>query len=325
MSRQRDGFVLVSVLWVVALLTIITLSYHHRARLEVQASRYSLDSSQAMLAARGAIERGVVDLRNKAMFDRFSPANGGVGSAPMAFLGQPWARGGELFGKDGLLDPGETFENDSVHYAIEDLERLVNINMAPESLIENIPGIDRPTARQIHFRRTGVDETGSASGGGRVAFQDIAELRSYRGIKDKEWYGAAGAPGLRGLLTTYGDGRVNINTAPGEVLEIVPGVGAQEVQAILVARNGLDGLPGTRDDLGWGDWEAFSKATSVQGSPLQALQRFCKFDSSYFKIRAVATRRGGRIRSACAAIVQLSNETGAATIISWTEESLGTQ
>ena len=325
MSGEREGFVLVSVLWVVALLTIITLSYHHRARLEVQASRYSLDSAQAMMAARGAVERGVIDLRNKSVLDAFTVTPGDGGGAPATHLGQSWARGGDLLASGGALKRDESFTDDVVLYAIEDLERYVNINTAPEDVVENLPGIDRPLARKLHFRRAGTDDAGVAAASGPLPFQDVAEVRSLDGISDREWRGEAGKAGLRSVLTTFGDGRVNVNTATCDVLRALPGVGDQAARDILSARNGGDGQPGTADDIGWSAWDGFSTDTGVRGEVLQSLKLLCKFDSSYFKISGMATRRGGRIRSACAAVYRLSGGSEAPTLISWTEESLGTQ
>jgi type II secretory pathway component PulK len=325
MKRAREGFVLVSVLWVVALLTVITLSYHHRARLEVQAARYSLDSSQAMMAARGAVERGIVDLRNKSMLGQFVITPGVTPGAPLTYHGQFWARGGDLSAPGEPLEASEEFQDDFVHYSIEDLERFVSINSAPEELVENLPGISLPVARQINFRRGGVDESGEAAESTAVAFQDIAELRGLRGISEEDWHGTEEEPGLRHLLTTFGDGRLNVNTAPIEVLRLLPGVGEEGAASILNVRNGPDGVSGTADDLGWNAWDAFAMATGLSGDALQSLQQLCKFDSSYFKIEAVATRRAGKIRSACAAVIHVTGESGDATLVSWTEESLGAQ
>lgn len=323
MKHAREGFVLVSVLWVVALLTVITLSYHHRARLEVQAARYSLDSSQAMMAARGAVERGILELRNKSMLDQFAITPGVTPGAPLTYLGQPWARGGDLYAPGGPLEAGEEFQDDSVRYTIEDLERYVSINSAPEEVVDNLPGISLAVVRQINFRRGGTDEGGAATT--TVAFHDIAELRGLRGISEEDWHGTERDPGLRTLLTTVGDGRINVNTAPIEVLQLLPDVEKEGATAILKVRNGPDGEEGTADDLGWSAWDAFATSTHLSGDALQSLQQLCKFDSSYFKIEAVATRRGGKIRSACAAVIHVTGESGDATLVSWTEESLGAQ
>ena len=61
MKHAREGFVLVSVLWVVALLTVITLSYHHRARLEVQAARDDARCRGFAHAAHAGEDIGLMD------------------------------------------------------------------------------------------------------------------------------------------------------------------------------------------------------------------------------------------------------------------------
>ena len=323
MRRRGDGYVLVSVLWVVALLTVITLSYHHRARLEVQAARYSLDASQCRMAARGAVERGIVELRNKAVLDGIEAASAQVALPPLTHLGQPWARPLNLYAEGGLLAQGPGFEADFALVAIEDLERFVNINTAPVEVLEALPGISRPLMRRINFQRTGTDDDGSRSEEGPVAFHDPAELRYLRGIDEDDWFGNGDEPGLRELLTVFGDGRVNINTASYAVLRVLPGVGENAAGDILAYRNGDDGEAGTADDRGFSDWDAFADLTQIGGDALQSLKQHCKFDSDYFKITGTATRRGGRIRASCAAVVRIPEGSGIASVVSWTEESLG--
>lgn len=323
MKTRNDGFVLVSVLWVVALLTVITLSYHHRARLEVQSARYSLDARQAMLAARAAVERGILELRNKTVVDALAAPTGGGASLAMTHLGQPWARVHDLYEEGGLFPRPEGFENDSVTFTIIDLDRYVDLNHAPMPVIEGLPGISRPVARRLQFQRSGTDASGADTAGGPGIFRDVAELRFVDGLDDDAWFGDASTPGLRSLLTTFGDGRINLNTAPPEVLRHLPRLGDGVAEDILAIRNGEDGLPGTSDDRGFSDWESFASTAQLSGDALISLKQLCKFDSNYFKITGVATRRSGRIRSACAAVVRLPAGSNVATLISWTEESLG--
>ncbi len=76
--------------------------------------------------------------------------------------------------------------------------------------------------RRLNFQRSGVDDSGARTEDGPVSVQDPAELRYLRGLDDEAWFGRDGEPGLRDMLTTYGDGRVNINTASGDVLRQLP-------------------------------------------------------------------------------------------------------
>lgn len=318
-APDTPGFVLVSVLWVVALLTVVTLSFGYRARLEAQAARYSLDATQARLAARGAVEAAILQLRNKHVLDRTEGA-----PAPVTHLSQAWARTGDLQSL-GLLTPDPALQQEQITFQIEDLDRYVDINTAPEALIDALPGIDRSVARRIRFRRTGEENTADTDAAPKAPFHDLAELRTLEGLSDRDWFGSAGEPGLQDLVAVHGDGRVNVNTAPESVLALVPEVGEGLAGDIVALRNGPDGESGTGDDRGWAGWDQFSADTGIQGTPLQSLQRLCKFDSTYFKITAVATRRGGRIMSSCIAVVRVAGEAGDATLVSWTEDSLGAQ
>ena len=67
--RSPRGFVLVTVLWVLAILSLITIGFGRRAMLDRKAATYTLDHDRAMYRARGAVERGIAELRNKAIID----------------------------------------------------------------------------------------------------------------------------------------------------------------------------------------------------------------------------------------------------------------
>jgi general secretion pathway protein K len=54
--------------------------------------------------------------------------------------------------------------------------------------------------------------------------------------------------GIASWLTTWGDGKVNVNTASREVLMTIPGLEDYDVDAILEGRLGEDGEAGTKDD-----------------------------------------------------------------------------
>jgi len=55
-------------------------------------------------------------------------------------------------------------------------------------------------------------------------------------------------PGIAHLLTTWGDNKVNVNTASREVLLTIPGLEDYDVDDIMEGRLGIDGEVGTKDD-----------------------------------------------------------------------------
>ena len=60
--------------------------------------------------------------------------------------------------------------------------------------------------------------------------------------------GGSFSGGLVDMFTAISDGHVNINTAPAEVLQLIPGFDPALAQAIIMTRSGPDGIDGTDDD-----------------------------------------------------------------------------
>ena len=57
------------------------------------------------------------------------------------------------------------------------------------------------------------------------------------------------APGWRDMLTLYSEGKVDLSSAPPEVLRLLPGMADDRVQRFVMFRNGRDGVSGTEDDM----------------------------------------------------------------------------
>ena len=55
--------------------------------------------------------------------------------------------------------------------------------------------------------------------------------------------------GLVDFFTTIALGPININTAPAEVLQLIPSVDENTAHAIITQRAGPDGVDGTEDDV----------------------------------------------------------------------------
>jgi len=312
MKRRRDGFVLMCVLWVVAMLTVITLGFGQRAALDRRAAAYSLDYTVAMAAARGAVERGIVELMNRGVKMRMLPTNLRGGT----HMGEAWANPMNIY-KEGYLTADESLSKDEASYIITDEERFININTASKELLENIKSMDRALERQIWTRRTKEEHEGD----GIIPFSAIEELRYMRGMDDDAWFGTPKQPGLKDLLTVWGNGMVNVNTASRDVLKCIPGVNETDIDTILKYRAGPDGEVNTTDDRGFITLDDMTAKTGVRGDTRDALNTYCTCDSAFFKITGLATRRAGRVRAVCSAVV-IFGENGLQTV-DWQEKALG--
>jgi DNA uptake protein ComE-like DNA-binding protein len=302
------------VLWVVAMLTVITLGFGQRAMPDRRAAAYSVDHAVAMAAARGAVERGIVEIANRGVKMQLLPQSMRGGT----HLGEAWANPKNIY-QEGNLTADESLKNDEASYIITDEERFININAAPMELLENIDSMGRALARRIWTRRTKEENAGE----GIIAFNSIEELRYLRGVDDEDWFGTSKQTGLKDLLTVWGGGggQINVNTASKEVLMCVPGVREGDLDIILNYRSGPDGKENTGDDCGFITLDDMSIKTGVQGATREAMNTYCTCDSAFFKITGLATRRAGRVRAVCSAVVIFRE--GIPTVEDWQEKALG--
>ncbi len=314
-TDNQRGFVLVCVLWVVAIMTVITLGFGRRAMLENTSARYTLDYVKAMHMARGAVNRAVVELQNKAVYDMRDGLEGRTSYA------QEWARpknlleegeeGGPLFSEAG----NEEFQDDVCIYSIQDDESRIPLSNAADELLEEVPGLSRAVLRKIKIRRRGSRDENEPP----QPFQAIEELRFMPGVSDEDWFGSDGKPGIRDLLSCYGDGRINVNTASEDVLKCIPKLG-NVARAIVDYRKGPDGELNSEDDSDFLSLEDLGTKLRISGRAMESLQKYCKVNSQFFTITGTATRRQGKIRATCTATAVVAN--GQANIVKWREETI---
>jgi type II secretory pathway component PulK len=145
---------------------------------------------------------------------------------------------------------------------------------------------------------------------------DMSELLLVRGIRDHPeifWGGSStnqngfafqhklglgsspGQPvdypfGLTNLFTPFSAGRININTADANVLQLLPGVDANIAAAILQIRAGPDGVDGTADDTPFKSVNDLTMA-GINSTLVAELNRYATVRSSVFQ--ATVTARVG--------------------------------
>lgn len=96
--------------------------------------------------------------------------------------------------------------------------------------------------------------------------------------------------GLTNLFTPLSNGKININTASAEVLQIIPTITPEAAQGIVSARSGEDdgsGLFGPYRNLG-----EVRRVPEVSLPMLGALQQFCSTRSSTFEVHVDAQVAG---------------------------------
>ena len=90
--------------------------------------------------------------------------------------------------------------------------------------------------------------------------------------------------GLKDLFTPVSSGKININTADTNVLQMIPGVDAAAAGLIVQQRAGPDGVDGTDDDIPFNNPGQLG-ALGITG---QNLGRYCTVRSSTFEVHVTA-------------------------------------
>jgi len=309
LDKHNRGFVLVSVLWILAILTVMSLGFGRRAMMERKVAWYALDHAQALQMARGAAERGIAEIANKQQIDMNEKKTGYVGRD------QRWARVVDILHEEDYFEAGTNpdFDEDTCGYRIIDSGSRVSVNNAPERLLAEIDGLSLTAIRKIMSRRMGGDNRDLVP-----SFSSLEEIRQLPGISDAEWNGQNPGEGLKDILTVWGaDYTVNLNTVSEVVLRSLPKIRGEVIEPIIAYRKGEDGIFGTNDDKAIRDWNQLSDTLGIKADKLADLRQFCSLTSGRFLIEAWATRRQGKIIARVSVVV---NASGARSVQQWSED-----
>lgn len=306
---HEAGFVLVSVLWILAILTVLSLGFGRRAMMERKVAWYALDHAQALQMARGAAERGIVEIANGHLINLKEDKIGYTG------LDQRWAKPVNILREANYYEASNDsdLEGEQCRYRIVDTNARISINSAPEEVLREIDGLSATAVRHIMARRRGERDSQELP-----RFLSIDEIRHLPGVDDRDWYGREPGEGLRDILTVWGGARVNLNTAPPAVLDSLPEIRDNIIGGIIGYRAGSDGELFTDDDKSFGNINDVGEKLSISADKLSALRRYCSTNSNSFRIEALATRRGGKIVARVTAVVREAS--GRRQVLQWNED-----
>ena len=93
--------------------------------------------------------------------------------------------------------------------------------------------------------------------------------------------------GLVNIFTPISSGRINLNTADTNVLQMIPGVEAATAAAIVMQRAGPDGVEGTEDDTPFRNVNQLS-ATGLSPQFVSQLGNLCTVRSFTFEVHVTA-------------------------------------
>ncbi len=292
--RQQRGSVLVFTLWILVCLSLIALGFGRRARLEVRAAAYEMDRLTGRMLAHAAIEMGMAELRKN--FNQ-QPTSQGLSDA--------WAKE-QIVPAAEILGPAaaDLAVAVTVTYLIIDEGRKININRADEKFLRNFDLLPEPAVGDIIARRFGQDEVAS---GDDYMFTAPEELIELDGVDISDWWGKPNSTELSlcDAVTVYGTGRININTAPEELIAAIPGLRRQIAKAIVRRRP-------------FKSFSTLGKINGIRSADVSLIEKYCRLTSSHFTIICKAQMHDGRVVAVTHAVVA-RNQAARSKPLAWRE------
>lgn len=333
MPGCRRGSALIVALWTILILTLLvgTLGFemrieaaiasHYRKRFKAYAlSKAGVEWARMMVLDSRRVDTSASDLRDE------DP----LFMVPMLLSRGVSVQGAEVPIGDGLfrvdIVPEGARRNVNLLQPIEWME-LFRQAMVPEDLWEELIAcvgdwIDADDLTKPNGAES--DDPYYVDLGYRVKngpIDTIDEMLLIKGFTEAILFGgpaedpeADPMPGIAQWLTTWGDGRINANTAPFEVLMTVPGISEWEAEDILAGRDGFDGIPDTRDD----GYESVDDMILRTGINPALRSYFSVRDLRFVRVISVGEIQG--VRSGIWAVFRVDG--GRAMPVFWREESM---
>ncbi len=218
---NKKSQALIVILWILVILSILAVGIGHRVSLAFRLSLYQKDKLKALYLAKAGINRAIIEIEKDTNdYDAFT---------------ESWADSEDVFKKIVLNNKQDEFatvsydtvdeNNETVTiYGVIDEESKININTASQPLLlallekyEISPAQD--TVNYILIWRGDIpDDNKIYENLGYPCKSDkFTTIQELKLVKDID---AQGYQVLKGLITVYGDDKVNINTVSLQALTI---------------------------------------------------------------------------------------------------------
>jgi general secretion pathway protein K len=258
-KADKRGSTLIIALWALFLLTVFAIQLGAIVRQKITLIHRMNDQNERFSIAEAGIKTAIVQLRKEdALFEA-------------DFLGERWNDQVDTF-KDISVGKGAftvSYEHrdggqSRTVYGLQDEESKINLNTASVDviarLLEMVSGLAGSEAEELAYCIVDWRDNDSFFGHPQYGAEDSEynHLRDPYESKDSAFevmeelllvhkMDQEVFDNIRHFVTIYGEGKININTAPGEVLQAL-GLTARTVENIVLFRKGGDMVSGTADD-----------------------------------------------------------------------------
>ena len=305
---ERDGAVLIVVLWILIILALLVSTMAFEMQVEAEVTSFYRKRFKAQHLSRAGMEWAKMLLLNENVrsedMEELDPG--------LYLSAQLLNRGVAVQGLTHQLGEGE-FQIDLVpeqgrrnvnNLSEDDWREILDQSRVPDDKWDELIStfkdwIDADDLDSIPDGAESEDEFYEDRGYEvkNAPLDTVDELLLIKGFTPEIVFGGPGEleddPPLLGIaqwLTTWGDGRVNVNTASAEVLLSLPDVDDWMIDAIMEGRAGLDGEFGTEDD----GFSSNSEVLSVTGLGESFGARITTTERRFLRVTSIGEVKGVR-------------------------------
>jgi general secretion pathway protein K len=338
-QHPRRGAALIVALWTVLILSLLIGGLAYEMHIEAGITSYTRKRLKAQVAARGGVEYAKFLLAKS--FETSAFEEGDEAKEALRVLAKNLERGIGISGTtvdmgaskatvDILPEAGRRNVN---ALSDDDWQELLDQAGVPEEDIDKLVDcfMDFTDANEEHFLNGAEADDAFYKNEGyepkNAPLDTVDELLLIKGFTPAIVYGGPptdpkGEPlrGIANLLTTFGDGKVNVNTASREVLlTLTTGRNGQMmpdyvVDDLIKYRLGDDGLPNTKDD----GYTSVQEAISKSGMDPALADKISVSDRQFVRVTSIGENNG--VRSGVWAVFEVGDKK--VTPIYWREEQM---
>ncbi len=234
-SNGQKGIVLILVIWIIAVLMVIGLSFSYTTKTENRATIAFKEGIEEKFIAEAGINRAATEIV-------YRKRNLGVASEQ-----------GDIWKVDGTPNSFEMPNGVCLVRIIEESGKI-DINKVPDIILKGLLsslGVkdedadtivdsiedwrDADDLTRLHGAETDYYMSLPVPYKAKNAdFESVEELLLVKGVTPELLYGKGDKPGLADFITVYSEsGKINVNAAPKEVLMALPGMTSDMADAIL--------------------------------------------------------------------------------------------
>lgn len=328
MKRRPRGAILILTLWILTILTILSIGIAGRMGLELKLTGLYRDDMKALYLAKAGVERAVLVIQEK--------------EASVNSLNEPWSNNDEekrpLFKEtkvddEGIFTVGYRFTEERFFYGAQDEERRININNASDDMMGRLikylnPSLTDEDAYGIassiedwrdadSIRVDGTDEGLYSEGNYPIkdAHFDVAEeVLLVKGMTREIF------DNIKDYITVYPNtaGKLNVNTASAPSL-VALGLNENQAKEVISMRAGVDGIEGTEDDDPFENSDEFKIFVSgLEAELAEGAAELADVKSFYFRVLSYGQTFNGKADKFITCVVMVSS--GESKVLFWDEE-----